>query len=210
MNYVENQIQKIFKNNQIEEKNLFNLVLLQFCIIAKQDLESIYLLTKNKHYYTPQLILRSLFEYYSTIAYSLKDQKKLFNALKNKKYFINDPRFKKKYNDMVKKNDYFNEVISNWPHQIEVRANKAGIGDTYLTLYRTLSILVHPDARNFEDFFNASNKGNISLKNQADSIYRTLPVALAFTNVMMSRLIMHFKLPDEKEYVIIDNEIKKM
>ena len=67
--FYEKQFQLIFRNRQIDEKNPFKLILLQFCIIAKQDLESIYLLIKNNHYYSPQLILRSLFEYFCTLAY---------------------------------------------------------------------------------------------------------------------------------------------
>ena len=134
-NFYEKQFQLIFRNKQIDEKNPFKLILLQFCIIAKEDLESIYLLIKNNHYYSPQLILRSLFEYFCTlaylelnqeenvyqyIAYSKKLQKKLFNALKSNKYLINDPRFDKAYKDIMKENEYFNELISNLPH-LEVR-----------------------------------------------------------------------------------------
>ena len=114
--FYENQFQMLFRNKQIEEKNPFKLILLQFCIIAKEDLESIYLLIKNNHYYSPQLILRSLFEYYCTlayleknpkenvaqyIAYGKKNQKKLLNALINNKDLINDPRFEKDYKDIM-------------------------------------------------------------------------------------------------------------
>ncbi len=238
--FYENQFQMIFRNKQIEEKNLFKLILLQFCIIAKQDLESIYLLIKNNHYYSPQLILRSLFEYFCTlayleqnpeeniaqyIAYSMKNKETLFNALINNKDLINDPRFEKTYKDIMndplfekaykdimkmKGNEYCNELISNWPRQIEVRAKKAGIRGIYLTLYRTLSILVHPDGWNFQDFFDESKEGKFSLKNQKESINRTLPTALGMTNVMLSKMNMHFKLPDKKEYDIIHEKINKL
>ncbi len=110
----------------------------------------------------------------SHIAYSMKLQKKLFNAAKSNKDLINDPCFEKAYKDIrkMKGNEYCNELISNWPRQIEVRAKKAGIGDMYLPLYRTLSILVHPDAWNFQDFFDESKEGKFSLKNQKESINR--------------------------------------
>ena len=225
--FYEKQFQLIFRNRQIDEKNPFKLILLQFCIIAKQDLESIYLLIKNNHYYSPQLILRSLFEYFCTlaylelnqeenvyqyIAYSKKLQKKLLNAAKSNKDLINDPRFEKAYKDIMKMkgNEYCNELISNWPRQIEVRAKKAGIRGIYLTLYRTLNIPAHPDARSFQDFFDESKEGKFSLKNQKESINRTLPVALGMTNVMLSKMNEHFRLPDEKEYNIIDEKINKL
>ena len=87
---------------------------------------------------------------------------------------------------------------------------KLVLGDMYLPLYRTLSISVHPDGWNFQDFFDESKEGKFSLKNQKESINRTLPAALEMTNVMLSKMNMHFRLPDEKEYNIIDEKINKL
>jgi len=226
INFYDNQISSI-KSIKADSHGelLFKQILLQYCFISNQDLKSILILLQNEQFYTPHIILRSLFEYYYTIAYieknidehsiqymaySFKNNEKLIRLLKDNKDLVLDSKFDKKYIEIQNHKELFKEEINKWPSSIKEIAQKAGFENMYMTVYDPLSSFAHPDSRNLRYFFENGINGKLIAKSQKDTTGSTLLPALIFTNIIMSRLNKHYNLSESEKYENIQSRIQKI
>ena len=222
--FYENQLNKIYKI-EAENENLliFKQIQLQFSLIAKQDLESIFLLFQNEQFYSPQIILRSLLEYVITLGYielnpeshskqyalhGLKSNLKTVNALKNSKNELLDlSLLEKRCKELQDEKNRFENEIDNWLANLESRAQKSGLESLYIA-YRYLSMLAHPNSNNSNYFFKEEPDKVIFHDFTEDTTFRTLLISLLFTNVLFSKLNEIFELENENEYENIQDQIK--
>jgi len=222
-NFYDLQLQSI---NTLEAENIsqsiFKQILLQFSVIAKQDLESIFILYQNKHFYTPQIILRSLLEFVITIAYIEKDPAryskqytlqeiktkiKLLNAIKHSKHFLFDTSYENKLAELKNEKIKYGSEIDNWLESFECRAKAANLELHYFA-YRDLSMLAHPNPNSANYFFKDEPDKIIFYDFSEDTTFKTLLLALSITNVLMSKVNEAFRLKEIEKYDEIENKIK--
>jgi len=185
-----------------EDDELFYLVLVQFFIIVKEDLNSIYVLVKNKNLYTAHIILRHILEHVITLAYILKDTEKnvrqfISYSFKSNQNILNDEYFpsydlddRKSY--LEEKTSIFKDEIRKWPYRLIRRADLAGLGKSYAIGYRYLSMFSHPDPRNSDFVFTESDEGQIFFHkpdniSQKKLIKLTLDYSLYFIEILIDK-----------------------
>ncbi len=219
-----NLIKSAMGNN--DEEIIFKTILLQYCLIAKQDLYSIFLLSQDGQLFTPQLILRNLLEHYITYIYieqnpserakqyslsGIKRKKGILEWIIKNKVFSNTINKEKNIENEIikleKQYEEYKEEIENWPTRIERRAKDAKILDIYL-IYRHLCILSHPDSNNINFFFREKDKRAIFDDFNEDNTFTTLFLALYITNHLFRQLNDHFELNMNKLHEELDQDIK--
>ncbi|MFX0139540.1 MAG: DUF5677 domain-containing protein [Candidatus Hodarchaeota archaeon] len=221
--FYESQIHsiRILEADNIDQ-SIFKQIVLQFSVIAKQDLESIFILFQNKQFYTPQLILRSLIEFVITLGYVEKDPEKysrqyvfqgiranikLFNTLRNSKEILFDVSYDNKLNELETEKTNYVTDINEWPVSLECRAKETKLESFYFA-YRYLSMLAHPNPNNAKYFFKDEPDKILFYDFSEDTTFRTLLVALLLTNVLMSKVNEAFCLKESEKYEEIENKIK--
>ncbi|MBU0710335.1 MAG: DUF5677 domain-containing protein [Bacteroidota bacterium] len=207
-----------------EDEIIFKTISLQYCLISKQDLYSIFTLYQNNQFLTPQILLRNILEHFITYIFieqdPIKRAKQYFlSGIKRKKGILNWLIEKKildvtdNYKDKI--NEYQKQYIENkidiekWPKELEERARCTGMLELYL-LYRYLSLLSHPDSNNIDFFFEENNGVGIFNNFNKDNTVMTLFLALYMTNYLFAGLDENYSLNMEDIHIKLDNEIKQL
>jgi len=224
-NFYDSQLHSIrILEAQNIDQSIFKQILLQFSVIAKQDLESIFILYQHKHFYTPQIILRSLLEFVITIAYIEKDPEryskqytlqeikakiKLLNAMKHSKHFSFGTSYENKLSELKNEKIKYGSEIDNWLESFECRAKAANL-ELYYFVYRDLSMLAHPNPNSSNYFFKDEPDKIIFYDFSEDTTFKTLVLALSITNVLMSKVNEAFRLKESKKCDEIEIKIKSL
>ena len=229
INFYEEQLKSITgvdgkDNNEILQK----MTLLQFCLICRHDLISIYWLLSKKEFFTPQLLLRHMVEHLITWAYIDKDPVKRSDqyaarAIRQQKVLIESIQKHPDgtdlyFSDLISRykeiksqyNEYRNE-IKGWPKTIEQMAETAGVSYIYDILYRGLSIDSHPNSFNAGHFFSDLPNGKIMVNPyDRDRTTLVMRLALEIANQFMALLNEQFNLPSRSEYDRLDKIFKTL
>jgi len=205
-------------NNEILQK----MALLQFCLICRHDLISIYLLLSKKEFFTPQLLLRHMVEHLITWAYIDKDPVKrseqyAARAIRQQKVLIESIQkhpdgtdldssdLISRYKEVTNQYDKYRNEIKGWPKTIEQMAKTAGVSYIYDILYRGLSIDSHPNSFNAGHFFTDLPDGKIMVHPyDRDRTTLVMKSALGIANKFMALLNERFDLPSRTEYDRLD------
>lgn len=229
INFYEEQLKSITgvdgkDNNEIMQK----LTLLQFCLICRHDLISIYWLLSKKEFFTPQLLLRNMVEHLITWAYIDKDPRKrveqyVAQALRQQKIQIEKLQKHHDRTDLDLSNlvsreqeiknqyDEYKNEIKGWPKTIEQMAEMAGVLYIYDILYRGLSINSHPNSFNAGHFFKDLPNGKIMVHPYGrDRTTLVMGLSLEIANQFMTLLNERFNLPSRTEYDRLDKVFKNL
>lgn len=219
INFYEEQLKSITRvdgkdNNEIMQK----LTLLQFCLICRHDLISIYWLLSKKEFFTPQLLLRNMVEHLITWAYIDKDPRKrveqyVAQAIRQQKIQIEKLQKHHDRTDLDLSNlisreqeiknqyDEYKNEIKGWPKTIEQMAETAGVLYIYDILYRGLSINSHPNSFNAGHFFIDLPDCKIMVHPyDKDRTILVMKSALEIANQFMTFLNEQFMLPSRSKY----------
>ncbi len=196
------------------EEIVYKQIVLQYNLIVKQDLESIYLLYKNNQMFTPHFILRNMLEHLITLAYIEKDKfrrakqyalsgnvghRKIINwSIQNKIFGLYKP-LKSQLKRIEKEYSKNKPHLKNWSEKIWERAKNAGLEEMYVG-YRFLSILSHPDSNNSTYFFKNGNGKTVFNDFNEDTSISNMTVALAMASFFIIKLNEEFGLSIDKKY----------